>query len=286
MVAELLVRRSLSAEEQRRLRQAIEARSIELRRESLPEQVQRRVDGGAAAIHIIGQGASPRYAQCTEGPEGLECWVLGDDLDDSILSVIKELASGQSAGWVIWRRATLADDPPLEGMTLRREILRMDADIGGFVAVEAPSSLRKRPFRPEVDAEGWIALNALAFRDHPEQSTVGRRELSALLDEPWFDPGGFLLIEDDEGLAGFCWTKVHRDPWGTSGEIYVIGVAPRCAGRGIGRFAVSCGLAHLQGLGVVDAFLYVEASNAAAVRLYHSLGFEERWRDQLWEAGS
>ena len=33
--------------------------------------------------------------------------------------------------------------------------------------------------------------------------------LRAREQEAWFDPEGFLLAFDDEGLAGFCWTKVH-----------------------------------------------------------------------------
>jgi mycothiol synthase len=220
------------------------------------------------------------------GSDALECWVLGDELDEPMLTFIEQLSGERSLDRRIWRRASLPGDPPLEGMRLRREIIRMDADLTSFAGAERPGGITKRPFRPGFDEDRWIALNALAFESHPEQSEVGHHELSARMSESWFDPEGFLLVEDDEGLAGFCWTKVHDDPWGSSGEIYVIGVAPRCAGRGIGRFAVAAGLEHLRSVGITDAFLYVEAGNDVAVSLYRSLGFEERWRDQLWETTS
>jgi len=33
--------------------------------------------------------------------------------------------------------------------------------------------------------------------------------LQAREQEDWFDPDGFVLAFDADGLAGFCWTKVH-----------------------------------------------------------------------------
>ena len=58
---------------------------------------------------------------------------------------------------------------------------------------------------------------------------------------PWFDPEGFLLAFDADGLAGFCWTKVHPADPPTEpdalGEIYVIGADPGRQGIGLGRAA-------------------------------------------------
>ena len=59
----------------------------------------------------------------------------------------------------------------------------------------------------------------------------------------------------------------------------MISVAPSGQGRGLGRLAVLSGLDHLARRGVGDAELYVEDSNAGAIRLYASLGFTFRSRD-------
>lgn len=50
----------------------------------------------------------------------------------------------------------------------------------------------------------------------------------------WWDPAGLLLAVDADGVAGFHWTKRHD---ATTGEVYVLGVHPRAAGRGS---AASC----------------------------------------------
>jgi mycothiol synthase len=94
--------------------------------------------------------------------------------------------------------------------------------------------------------------------------------------EPWFDPDGFLLLEDRAGeLAGFHWTKVHQgDAEGPAvGEVYVVGVAPAFQGRGLGRVLTVAGLEHLRGHGLGTGMLYTDADNTAAVRTYQRLGF-------------
>jgi mycothiol synthase len=93
-----------------------------------------------------------------------------------------------------------------------------------------------RTFRPGRDDESWLALNALAFADHPEQGKWTAEDLHARMAESWFDPEGFLVAERGGRMVGFHWTKVHggrRRPdaatHGTTpiGEVYVVGVDPR-----------------------------------------------------------
>ena len=59
--------------------------------------------------------------------------------------------------------------------------------------------------------------------------------------ESWFDPAGLLLAvpadPEDAGqppLLGFHWTKVHSDEDPPYGEVYVVAVNPKAAGRGLG----------------------------------------------------
>src|SRR3954469_14466320 len=75
--------------------------------------------------------------------------------------------------------------------------------------VPLPPGVRLRTFRPGADDDAWLALNAAAFADHPEQGSWTLRDLHARMAESWFDPDGFLLAEEDDGLVGFHWTKLH-----------------------------------------------------------------------------
>lgn len=155
-----------------------------------------------------------------------------------------------------------------------------------------PAGVRLRPFRPGVDDEAWVALNAAAFAEHPDQGRWTVQDLHIRLREPWFDAAGFLLAERevDGELLGFHWTKTHGNPHhegsgepsggrhahGPIGEVYVLGVAPAAAGAGLGVALTLAGLRHLRGLGLDQAMLYVDESNTRAVALYKRLAFT-RW---------
>jgi mycothiol synthase len=164
-------------------------------------------------------------------------------------------------------------------------------------APEVPAGVDVRTFRPGTDDAAWVALNALAFRDHPEQGQWSADDLHRRMHEPWFDPHGFFLAWRTDGLrgdrlVGFHWTKVHggnghdhpqanhghgHEP---IGEVYVVGVHPDERGTGLGRALTVEGLRHLRHLGLPEAMLYVDADNAAAIRLYTRLGFT-RWETDV-----
>ncbi len=154
------------------------------------------------------------------------------------------------------------------GFTRGRDLLQMCVDL----PLEERTDLVTRAFRVGVDEASWVEVNNRAFAWHPEQGgwtldAVHRRE-----EESWFDASGFLVHEIDGSLAGFCWTKVHRDPV-PMGEIYVIAVDPDYAGRGLGRALTVAGLASLGAKGLTTGMLFVDADNVGAVRLYDKLGF-------------
>ncbi|WP_406078135.1 mycothiol synthase [Micromonospora sp. NBC_00858] len=137
-----------------------------------------------------------------------------------------------------------------------------------------------RAFRPGADDAAWLALNARAFAEHPEQGRWTSDDLRVRLAEPWFDPGGFLLAEETATgrLLGFHWTKVHERPGSARiGEVYVLGVEPTAHGGGLGRALTTAGLAYLRDRRGLDrVMLYVDDSNTGAVALYERLGFA-RW---------
>lgn len=154
-----------------------------------------------------------------------------------------------------------------------------------------PGDVSVRTFRVDTDEKAWLAVNAAAFRWHPEQGDMTLDDLRQREAEPWFDPYGFFLAERGGELIGFHWTKVHAndgESWEASrsesedtsgnpiGEVYAVGVVPEAQGSGLGRALTVTGMQYLRGLGLSQVLLYVEETNAAAVRLYESLGFT-RW---------
>jgi mycothiol synthase len=141
-----------------------------------------------------------------------------------------------------------------------------------------------RTFVVGQDEGAWIDLNSRAFARHPEQGAWTREDLDLRERESWFDPDGFFLAERDGKLVGFHWTKIHgpadtadaADKAGAHeaiGEVYVVGVDPGQRGLGLGRALTLVGLAYLRSRGLFQVMLYVDESNAPAIRLYQSLGF-------------
>jgi mycothiol synthase len=84
-------------------------------------------------------------------------------------------------------------------------------------------------------------------------------------------------------VVAFCWTKIHpasaalADP--PLGELYVVAVDPEYQKQGLGTQVALAGLQWLSSRGVSSGILWVEHDNAAALRVYEKMGFEERHRD-------
>lgn len=184
--------------------------------------------------------------------------------------------------------------------------------------VDLPDGIAIRTFVPGADDAAWLALNARAFADHPEQGAWTQDDLQRRMSEAWFDPAGFFLAERTETgeLVGFHWTKVHGSQAGHMsdqgdhhhrhgadhshdqshdhshdhghepiGEVYVVGVDPDAHARGLGRLLTVIGLRHLRSMGLLEVMLYVDESNTPAIKLYQSLGFTQFAKDVLFRRG-
>jgi mycothiol synthase len=217
----------------------------------------------SAALHTARTADPARHRSA--GPR-LNVWAHGDDPAARALAE----RTGFERVRVLWQMRR----PLPAGHLLADHLPDGRADLPD---VPLPPGVTLRSFRPGVDDDAWLAVNARAFAHHPEQGRWTANDLGLRMAEPWFDPAGFLLAVDptDDRLLGFHWTKVHpaHGPDPAIGEIYVLGVDPDGHRRGLGAALSVAGLRHLAGLGLTAAMLYVDESNPAAVALYERLGF-------------
>jgi mycothiol synthase len=195
-----------------------------------------------------GRGAEllQRLVDETEGP--LLLWAHGDHPGSRVLAARFGLAETRR---LLQQRAHVPTEP-------RAPRLR-DGD-------------RVASFRPGVDDQAWLDLNARAFADHPEQGSLVQADLDARQAEPWFDAGDFVLLWRGDDLLAFCWLKLDE---GQPGEFYAVGVSPDHQGEGLGGAVVDAGFARLTERGAGTAALYVEGDNTAALRLYAARGFTD-----------
>lgn len=205
----------------------------------------------------------------------------GRGIERELLAAVVEHIAGTGGGravlWVLG--ADDEDDTAVApaGFAPQRDLLEMRVALPLAERPAWPPGVETRAFDPGRDEDAWLEVNNRAFANHLEQSGWVAATLRRRMAEPWFDPAGFLLAFDNEGLAGFCWTKVHPPEPGESeplGEIFVIGVDPPRHGRGLGRALTIAGLASLADRGIRTGILFVDGANAPAVGLYRSLGFE------------
>jgi mycothiol synthase len=218
-----------------------------------------------------------------EGEWAIELAVRPEAVDAraALFAAALDLVAVEGGGHVtFWAHGASASDDTLArdaGFLPERELHQMRVGLPLADGPRWPDGITVRTFVPGRDEAAWVAVNNRAFAGHVEQGDWSVETLAQREAEPWFDPRGFLLAFDADGLAGFCWTKVHppQPPAEAHalGEIYVIGADPDRHGKGLGRALIVGGLASLAERGITVGMLFVDADNAAAVGLYGSLGF-------------
>lgn len=203
----------------------------------------------------------------------------------------------------LWSHGDLQDARRLytsRSLVVVRELWQMSRPLTGEWCelpehVELPEGFAVRPFVVGQDEEPWLAVNARAFADHAEQGRMTMTDLRERQQEPWFDPHGFLIVEDttdvdpdgNARIAAFHWTKVEPPQAGgrPTGEVYVVGVDPDYQGRGLGGAVTMLGLQHLKNVGCEVATLYVDGDNSSAIATYGRRDFERSAVDVMYAAG-
>ena len=200
-------------------------------------------------------------------------------------TAFRKLAASESDAVTAWSHG---DHPAARALAIElrfvaaRTLLELRKPLGapeaeaGAAASASTTGETISGFRVGTDDEDWVALNALVFASHPEQGAITEADLAARQAEDWFDADDFLVLRDAaERMIGYNWLKVD----GAIGEIYVVGVHPDAAGRGLGRVLMQAGLQRLTDRGCTTAALYVEADSLGPVHLYRTLGFSNHTVD-------
>ena len=263
----------------------------------LPDQFRLELEQGApgfTALLVWHDHVLAAYGQLGHTTRHTLATVVNDELDpaavdaacrtvvDAACAAVGADGGGDLHWWITDTRAPLRErmlhHAAANGFHLDRTLLQMRVALP--LRRHDGTAVPTRAFVVGNDEGAWLEVNNRAFAAHHEQGgwtvdTLRRRQR-----EPWFDPSGFLLHERDGRLAGFCWTKLHRDTTPVMGEIYVIAVHPDFHGLGLGRALTEAGLDSIAARGVQVGMLYVDQANTAAVALYRSLGFEVHRTDQ------
>lgn len=246
------------------------------------------VDEGAATAEVV------------VGPERRRRGI-GTALIHTLQDAVADTAGSPGTSLRLWSHGDLDGARALavrHGYANVRELWQMRRSLhpgsASLPGVRLPDGFLVRHFMVGQDEQAWLGVNARAFLEHPEQGRITRYDLDQRIAEPWFDPEGFILIEDARGpapvLAASHWTKVvpaggppgHPGVMPTEGEVYVVGVDPAYQGMGLGRSVTTLGLAHLRAKGLAQAMLYVDADNLAAVTTYLRLDFERSAVDIMY----
>lgn len=234
---------------------------------------------GYAQLDVVASPEEPAEAETT-----VELFVVPDLRGRGVGTELLGTARAIAPRTFVWSHGDLPAAQRLAhraGLVRVRDLWQMRRPLDDLPEVPpTPDGVILRTFRPGQDEDAWLELNAAAFAHHPEQGSWTRHDLELREREPWFDPEGFFLAvregavregaEQDGRLVGFHWTKVHPEGLG---EVYVLGVAPDEAGRGLGSWLTAIGLRHLRDRGLPTVLLYVEATNGAAVAVYERAGF-------------
>jgi ribosomal protein S18 acetylase RimI-like enzyme len=240
-----------------------------------------RAETRAIGVAVLADASISEPSSSVDRPDK---WVLetvapADDAETHkrLLNIVSSLIKKDQ------RYATLLWRPPSDhlvthglpvGWTLQRAVyqLRAPLPLAGRSDVLPPGVTIEFVdlLAHEATLQEVIEVNAAAFAAHPDQGTRDVASFRSALAAPWISHT--CVAYHDDRVIAFAWMKCAS---ARPTELYVVGVHPDHAGLGLGRTMVTVGFDHAMALhGAREAMLYVGADNAAAQRLYQSMGFE------------
>jgi mycothiol synthase len=145
----------------------------------------------------------------------------------------------------------------------------------------APLDVPLRPFERDRDemAVHGLVQSALGELEGYAAETLETWRAQRVEKQGW-DPELWLVLEDEEGIAG----AALGERWeGGVGYVDQLAVAARARGRGHGRALLLGLFAAFRRAGLEVAELSVHGANRGAARLYESVGMRSSWEAERWE---
>ena len=158
----------------------------------------------------------------------------------------------------------------------RYAVILERAPVGGsdaHLAADVPSGVMIRP-ACVGDAAAWADVANAAFCGYPGRYDMTEERAAALLGDERVVPAGSLLAVREGRPIGLV--SVWRDeaPGTRIAEIASLAVVPDAQGLGIGRALLRAGVARARDTGYDRVSLSTSTTNAPALSLYTSEGFE------------
>jgi mycothiol synthase len=163
------------------------------------------------------------------------------------------------------------------GYAPAQHYFRLRADLATVPAAPAPP-LRTFTAEDEAAVHALIQEAFAEIEGHQHQPLETWR--AKTIGNERHDPSLWLLLEDDEGLAGVALGERWEDGTGYVAEL---AVAPRARGRGHGRTLLLALFEAFRQAGLAHAELSVHGRNRGALRLYESVGMRPTWQAERWE---
>lgn len=228
-------------------------------------------------------GAAVGYAGTQVAPDAelLDVDVVADPgrTLEVLVAAVGELSRRSGIPARVWLRAA-GDGLVAAAGDLGLEVERRLAVLGRSLetpgpAPDPPGGVVLRAFEPD-DEEAVVTLLAAAYEGTPDGGWT-LEDFRERRDRDWFRPEDLIVAEGrNVAIEGIHWTKRRGEG---IGEVHNLAVSPSAQGLGLGRALLRAGLRHLWRVGCSEVLLWTDVANDAAMDLYRSEGFEERWVD-------
>lgn len=195
----------------------------------------------------------------------------------------------------MWLRATGA---PLISRILGNECLQFctcsSPSLSSIFVNRGVDCLLPITINEQIDADRPFVrrmLEQAALTTYADLASLGRislrERLEEIFDRHYAVKGRRIWIARaaDGTSIGLVWIQPGRHPITERPEFIVINLAVEEAqrGKGVGRQLMQHARAYAETQGITRLRLFVSSENAAALKLYESLGFAERTREMVWQ---